>query len=266
MTKIVKALLWNCFSVFGKVLLTLFHAPLRALCIAAKSLAGQGAGPVRLVAFALVLGLAACSRPLSEAETAWGEAVLGESFSARAVRITNDLGFFPLPKQGEIKAYKLETSKVRCIQTAPKTSGERKKSLTAAFVRFQTIHYINGYYRADLLASGGHEGLPLGHLLTFVHELVHVWQWQNRERTGYHPTRALMESVFNVDPYFYEVTAARSFFDYGYEQQARMVEDYLCLRIAEPDHPKVAVLSAILGPVFPLEQVEALIRPGVSSD
>ena len=215
---------------------------------------------------ALFLVLASCSRPLSERERAWGDGVLGAGFDADRVRITNGLGLTPLPGPKRVVAYHLPAEKVRCIQTAPKTSEERGKAETAAFVRFQTVHYLNGYYRADLLETGGQEGLPLGHLLTFVHELVHVWQWQNRAETGYHPARALMESVFNVDPYFYEVTTERAFFDYGFEQQARMVEDYLCLRIAEPEHEMVEVLRAILEPVFPLEQIEALIRPGVSLD
>ncbi len=52
----------------------------------------------------------------------------------------------------------------------------------------------------------------------FIHELTHVWQVQQ----GIH---VLSKALLNRR-YRYRLIAGKSFFSYGVEQQARMVEDY----------------------------------------
>lgn len=51
-----------------------------------------------------------------------------------------------------------------------------------------------------------------------IHELTHVWQWQQ----GLHVVRG---ALFNRR-YSYVLIAGKPFFNYGIEQQARMVQDY----------------------------------------
>ena len=50
------------------------------------------------------------------------------------------------------------------------------------------------------------------------------------------------------------------FFAFGYEQQAAIVEDFVCFTIANPDHPRRAELREILAPVLPVEAFEAAVR------
>lgn len=54
-----------------------------------------------------------------------------------------------------------------------------------------------------------------------AHELVHVWQYQALKRSG---IELLLSRVYR-----YRLDAARAFRDYGYEQQAAIVEDYVRL-------------------------------------
>lgn len=54
-----------------------------------------------------------------------------------------------------------------------------------------------------------------------AHELVHVWQYQALRRTG---LELLLSRVYR-----YRLDPARGFRDYGYEQQAAIVEDYVRL-------------------------------------
>lgn len=88
------------------------------------------------------------------------------------------------------------------------------------------------------------------------HELVHVWQWQNRVRTGYRPLRAAMESVLNMDPYFYVPEPGAGLLSYGFEQQAALLEDYLCYALYDPHNARRADLRGILAPHFPLGRLD----------
>lgn len=54
-----------------------------------------------------------------------------------------------------------------------------------------------------------------------AHELVHVWQYQALKRSGI--------DLLLSRAYRYRLDAARTFRDYGYEQQAAIVEDYVRL-------------------------------------
>ena len=75
-----------------------------------------------------------------------------------------------------------------------------------------------------------------------MHELVHVWQYQNLRK--YHWTRAGLEHVTHFRRvYEYELpardlsenpiaheSAGAAFLDYRYEQQGRLVQDYYMLK------------------------------------
>lgn len=54
-----------------------------------------------------------------------------------------------------------------------------------------------------------------------AHELVHVWQYQALRRSG---LELLLSRVYR-----YRLDPARAFCDYGFEQQAAIVEDYVRL-------------------------------------
>ena len=90
----------------------------------------------------------------------------------------------------------------------------------------------------------------MGRAILLAHEATHVWQWQNRAVTGYSPLAAASENLQMRDPYVYELEPGKAFLDYGFEQQARMVGDYVCEVSRNPRSAKSRALMDVLAPVF----------------
>ena len=105
------------------------------------------------------------------------------------------------------------------------------------------------WYAPDYLA-GYPDTLPLAPAMLIAHELTHVWQWQNRAQTGYAPWKAAREHAAVEDPYLFEI-ADRPFLDYPFEQQAALVEEFVCCRALDPAGARTQRLYDLLAPVFP---------------
>ncbi|MGI9388988.1 MAG: hypothetical protein ACR2O1_02930 [Boseongicola sp.] len=203
----------------------------------------------------LLLALAACSRPLTEAETQFAEDLFGETLDVEKVRVAHGLGLTPPPKfvPGNVK--KLRGTERACVRT-PQPRGSQPA---------QAFALRNGVFFSDILYSGDMatpwpRGMRLPQALIFAHELTHVWQWQNRDKTGYSAWRAIQESLKIADPYFSPSGNAPEFFKFGFEQQAAIVEDFICFTIANPRHPRRLELRAILAPILPVADFEAAIQ------
>lgn len=207
---------------------------------------------------ALLFVLAACARPLSHNEAAFAEALFGDTLDAGAVKVHAGIGLTPLPAP-------TPTTELAPPRTPPGDVCTRVPQTTrhwhwpAAFVLFDDVFFSYDFYRADTFA-GWPASVPVAGLV-MAHELVHVWQWQNRKRTHYSPGRAGGEAVEQVDPYYWQSRQAGGFFDYGFEQQAAMIEDYVCFQLFAPDAPEVAELEAVLAPVLTLKDFRAWLRP-----
>jgi len=65
----------------------------------------------------------------------------------------------------------------------------------------------------------------------FIHEMCHVWQHQNRVlSTAREGVREMLRHGFNYGAaYPYDLRNGRDLTDYGFEQQAAMVQDYFLL-------------------------------------
>ena len=88
--------------------------------------------------------------------------------------------------------------------------------------------------------------------------MTHVWQWQNREVTAYHPFRAFTEHVRIEDPYLFDPQDARRFLDYGYEVQASLVEEYVCcLRRRSAGRPDRAAGTPEIEQVMPVTPLQS---------
>ena len=209
----------------------------------------------RLAALAAICLLCACTRPLAPAEEGFARALFGETLDTDRIGIAAGAGLMPPPREMPRMTFRrLDVPETPCARTEPTpVTGP-----PAALVSFNRIHYFGRFRTADAMA-GWPERARMPHALLLAHELTHVWQWQNRAVTGYHPFRAFLESLRAPDPYFYRVDPGRPFLDYGYEQQAALVEDYVCHRLLDPEAPKMQALRTILGPVFPLERLDAAI-------
>lgn len=204
---------------------------------------------MRLVAFALLL-LAACGRPLTLGEMSFAQTLKGPSFDPTTVRLHADL-IPPAP------VTRPAPPRLTCRQRLyPPPRGETIRAQTGAMAIFRSVHFRDDLYATDFTA-GWPDTLPLAQAMLFAHEMVHVWQWQNRDVTGYHPLRAAFEHVRTPDPYLFDAGTSTRFLDYGYEQQGAIMEEYVCCRALAPDAARTARLHDLLTQVFtppPLDQ------------
>ena len=66
----------------------------------------------------------------------------------------------------------------------------------------------------------------------FIHELMHVWQHQNKiVKTRLEYFRQMLKTKFNYSScYFYTLQKGKDLTSYNYEQQAGIVQDYFALK------------------------------------
>ncbi|MFW2589944.1 hypothetical protein [Sagittula sp. SSi028] len=198
--------------------------------------------------------LAACGRPLTEAETAYLGAIHGDALDTSRMRLVD--GHFA----GEF-TYTLPVRPRTTCQERLWPALQQDTEVTvapAATVLFNKVLLRQDLFREDMLA-GFPEQIDLYDAMLLAHEATHVWQWQNRARTGYHPLKALREHVTTKDPYLFDPDSAGRFLDYGYEQQGTIVEEYVCCRLLDPDAPRTERLRAMISAEMPLDRLDQMI-------
>lgn len=211
---------------------------------------------IRFVGLCLFLLVAACSRPLTPTEERFANDLFGPSLDTSKVRVAQGLGVTPLYRTvPKAQAMVVQGTDKACVRTPQPT---RSTNPPQAFAYKNRLHFDTGLYSSDL-ALVWPEFLRFPHAIILAHELTHAWQWQNREMTGYTPWRAVQESWQMVDPYFSTANDAPTFLLFGYEQQAAIVEDYVCFAVANPNHPRRYELREILDPVLPMDRFDAAI-------
>ena len=193
-----------------------------------------------LLFFGLCLTLAACGRALTPAEQDFMAGLQGDGFDPAPVRITrnrligiNSVTFPARPRT---------TCRERI---GPPPEGDTVTGRTAGIVLFQTLHTRPNFYLDDYIERED-GALNLVAAMFFAHEMTHIWQWQNREITGYHPSRAFAEHLRTDDPYLFDGDNGFAFLDYGYEQQASLVEEYVCCRALDPQGARTERLRRLL--------------------
>ena len=210
---------------------------------------------MRTVAPALLILLAACARPLSEAEEKFASDLFGASLDTEGVTIAQGIGLIPPYKTVPASLTVMRGTEKACVRTPQ----PREAQPPQAFALWNRMHFDSELYSSDM-ALGWPRGLRFPTAIILAHELTHVWHWQNRRVTGYSPARAAFESWRHADPYFSSSGSAPEFLSFGYEQQAAIVEDFVCFTVANPNHPRRAELRAILEPVLPVADFEEAIR------
>ena len=206
----------------------------------------------------LCLAASGCARGLAPAEAAFAEALFGDSLDQGQIVVQAGVGLTPLPRPAPAPA----------VQDPPPPPGKLPEGVCervpsprqgfqwpAGMVIWNQVFLRRDFYRADMLERWP-EAVPMPHALLMAHELVHVWQWQNRARTRYDPATSGAESVRSRDPYWYVPDADREFLTYGFEQQAAMIEDYVCYTMFAPKAPRRAELRALIHPVLPLDRFD----------
>lgn len=204
---------------------------------------------MRLCPVIFCLLLAACGRPLSEGERAFLADLQGDTVEAKAVRVTADV-----PLGVATFKYKKRPRLACRERITPPPSGETITASIAGVVLYNHLYTSPNWSTPDYLPDYP-EQMHLTAALYFAHEMTHVWQWQNRAITGYSPARAAQEHGGGVDPYLFEIGTDTKFLDYAYEQQASVVEEYLCCALLDPQAPRTARLKSLVGEVFPTDRL-----------
>ncbi|MCM2563838.1 basic secretory family protein [Lutimaribacter sp. EGI FJ00015] len=211
-----------------------------------------------LILTACVILLAACGRPMTENEVAFATALHGDTVNPARVRFHDGLVAGSFTYQRPVRP------RLSCSERIfPPSRGETVTVSPGAAVLFNRVFYRRDLYRDDFM-KGFPDRIDLLDAMMFAHEMVHVWQWQNRARTKYHPLKGAGEHSGNPDPYLFDVENTARFLDYGYEQQGAIMEEYVCCRLLDPDAPRTARLREMISAEMPLNGLDrAISRPRV---
>jgi len=207
---------------------------------------------------ALLCLLAACARPLSVGERAFTATIHGGALNTGPVRIHKGALIGDVVQTRQPRPALTCREKIRRPETGP------VRVSTAAFVLFDRMFAAKQVYRDDYLADYP-RAMSLSRAMFVAHEMTHVWQWQNRHITGYHPLKAAAEHGPGGDPYLFDLGENPDFLSFGYEQQGGIVEEFVCCRTLDPDGARTARLNALLAPYFPeLARTSAVPRDRVT--
>ena len=205
--------------------------------------------PANLMIFRALLCLtllASCTgRPLTDSEKAFAATLHGDALDHAKVRLidgapTRAVTFRRKPRP-----------RTTCRENIfPPSTTEIVTAKPAAVAVFNRVLFDKDWYLDDYLPDYPDEiGLVAAMLL--AHELTHIWQWQNRKLTGYHPLKAASEHNAE-DPYLFDLSRDPKFLDYGYEQQGAIVEEFVCCRAIAPQAPRTKRLHNMIGQVMPV--------------
>ena len=193
-----------------------------------------------------LLGLAACtSRPLTPSEQAFTATVQGPALDAAAVTVTKGALIAGFPGSRKPRPY------ATCRERIWPPETTRKVRWTVAGFALRDHLYVSRRKWQDDFLAGYPESLKLADAMFLAHELTHVWQWQHKAQTGYSAFAAASEHGDSDDPYRFDLTPGKPFLSYGYEQQAALVEEFVCCRALDPDGARTESLHALLEPHFP---------------
>lgn len=219
----------------------------------ARSRFGRGRLIQRRLWVGLVVGfgviIAACGRPVSDGEAEFLSLIHGDELDLNRLRIHEGA---PL---SQVTFRRKPRPRVTCRERIlPPAKDEIVTSSPAALALFNRIFYVQDWYVDDYMPAYP-ERLYLVEAMLLAHEATHVWQWQQRAKTGYHPLRAAAEHRASEDPYLFDLStdqSARRFLDFGYEQQGAIVEEYVCCRALDPTGKRTQRLHEMLKGAMPV--------------
>lgn len=194
----------------------------------------------------IALLIVGCGRPLTETEKEFAERIHGDAVDLDRVRLVEGA---PV---GSVTFRRKPRPRVACRERIlPPIKDEVVTSKPAAVALFNRVLFTRDWYLDDYLSEYP-DRLSLVQAMLFAHEMTHVWQWQNRKVTGYHPLRAAAEHGGANDPYLFDLDKTPNFLEYGFEQQGAIVEEYVCCRTLAPEAARTKRLHSMLSEAFPV--------------
>lgn len=205
-----------------------------------------------LLAFLL---LTACARGVTDSEQLLIDQIMGDSLNSSEVRLL-EVGVI-----GMVTRSYPTRPQVTCRERiAPPPSGPTFQTRTAGAVAWTHV-LTNPDWTLPDYAPDYPDAFNIVAAMYFAHEMVHIWQWQNRATTGYSPFRGLAEHKPGFDPYLFDPTEEINFLSMGYEQQAALVEEFICCRTLAPEAPRTERLFQTLAAVMPVQHPTQTPRP-----
>lgn len=201
----------------------------------------------RLILVLVLAGATAvtgCGRGLTGNEAAFATRLFGPTLDLSAVRI-NTSGLVGLVET-RFRARPQTTCRERIV---PPPQTEILRARTAGIALGNQITVRESLGRPDYARTPS-GAMSLGGAMFLAHELTHVWQWQNRALTGYSPLRVGTEHRRGGDPYLFDPDANARFLDFAYEQQASIVEEYVCCAALDPEGARTGRLRALMAQVM----------------
>lgn len=204
---------------------------------------------MRALVILLALLLVSCGRPLTQEEAAFAARLHGGAVDTSRIRVIDGA------LVGSVTHKRRKRPRLACRERIlPEPRGETVTVAPAAVVLHNRMFFARDWYAGNYLPDYP-DRMSLMHAMVFAHELTHVWQWQNRAATRYSPLRAIGEHRRADDPYLFDIGTENDLLDYGYEQQAGIVEEYVCCATLDPAAPRTARLGAMLRRAFPLQEL-----------
>ncbi len=204
--------------------------------------------------FLILVLLSGCGRPLTESEATFARTLKGEQLNTSRVRLVEGAPVSAVTFQRKARP------RLACRERIlPPVKEEVVTSTPAAVTLFNRVYFARKWYLDDYLQDYP-ERLNLVQSMLLAHELTHVWQWQNRARTGYSPWRAAAEHGRIDDPYLFDLDSSPDFLSYGFEQQGAIVEEYVCCRALAPDAARTKRLHRMLKDAFPVTDLPGARR------
>jgi hypothetical protein len=215
---------------------------------------GAAKVPVMILRALLILSLlASCGRPLTETETAFAKAMHGNQINTKKVRLVNGA------PTASVTFRRQKRPRITCRERIfPEPTEQIVTTSPAAVAIFNRVYFDKDWYIENYMREyPGRVNLVAAML--FAHEMTHIWQWQNRSETGYHPLKAASEHGGGADPYLFEIRPDARLSDYGFEQQGGIVEEFVCCAALAPEAPRTARLHALLKQSFPISDVSKIL-------
>jgi hypothetical protein len=199
--------------------------------------------------FLILVLLSGCGRPLTDTETEFARMLHGADLDTGRVRLVEGAPVAAVTFQRKARP------RVACRERIlPPVKDEIVTSKPAAVTLFNRVFFARDWYLEDYMTDYP-QRLYLIQSMLLAHELTHVWQWQNRARTGYTPLLAAAEHGSVEDPYLFDLNGAPDFLSYGYEQQGAIVEEYVCCRALAPSAARTQRLHGMLKAAFPVSDL-----------
>ena len=204
---------------------------------------------MRVLLLLSLVFLLSCGRPLTPAEKSFAKQMHGPEINVSRIRMV------PGAPLGAVTMERPKRPRLTCRERIlPEPTTDTITYSPAAMVLHNKVFISNVWYQENYLREyPGRFDLVMAML--FAHEITHVWQWQNRRKTGYSPFRAAREHSNSIDPYLFDLSTRPNLLDYPYEQQASIVEEYVCCATLDPDAPRTKHLKKMLSAAFPMQKL-----------